>query len=144
MRKDFPTGTVTFLFTDMEGSPRLLQALGPEYRAVLERPQALIRAALSAHGGVEVGTEGDSFFAVFRSASDAVAAAAQAQVALAHEPWPQERAVRVRMGLHSGQGRLGADSYVGMDVHRGARVAAAGHSGQIPGSLAPRALVDRC
>src|SRR5260221_13425751 len=142
MRKDFPTGTVTFLFTDIEGSTRLLQALGEDYRDVLERHQALIRAALSAHGGVEVGTEGDSFFAVFGSTTDAVAAASEAQLALANEPWPSGQAVRVRMGLHTGEGRLGADNYVGMDVHRGARVAAAGHGGQIPLSSPTRALVE--
>jgi predicted ATPase/class 3 adenylate cyclase len=142
MRDDLPTGTVTFLFTDIEGSTRLLQALGAGYREVLERHQALIREALAAHGGIEVGTEGDSFFAVFGSATDAVAAASDAQIALAREPWPQERAVRVRMGLHTGEGRLGADNYVGMDVHRGARVAAAGHGGQILLSSATRALIE--
>jgi predicted ATPase/class 3 adenylate cyclase len=142
VRDDLPTGTVTFLFTDIEGSTRLLQALGADYRDVLERHQALVRAALTAHEGVEVGTEGDSFFAVFRSATDAVAAASEAQLALAREPWPQERAVRVRIGLHTGEGRLGADNYVGMDVHRGARVAAAGHGGQVLVSSATRALVE--
>jgi predicted ATPase/class 3 adenylate cyclase len=142
MRDGLPTGTVTFLFTDIEGSTRLLQALGADYRGVLERHQALVRGALAAHDGVEVGTEGDSFFAVFRSASDGVAAAAEAQLALAREPWPEERSVRVRMGLHTGEGRLGADNYVGMDVHRGARVAAAGHGGQVLLSSATRALVE--
>jgi predicted ATPase/class 3 adenylate cyclase len=142
VREDLPTGTVTFLFTDIEGSTRLLQALGADYRDVLERHQALVRGALRAHEGVEVGTEGDSFFAVFRSATDAVAAASEAQLALAREQWPQERTVRVRMGLHTGEGRLGADNYIGMDVHRGARVAAAGHGGQVLVSSATRALVE--
>jgi predicted ATPase/class 3 adenylate cyclase len=142
VRDDLPTGTITFLFTDIEGSTRLLRALGSGYREVIERHDALVRAALSAHDGVEVGTEGDSFFAVFRSAEDAVAAAAEAQRALAAEPWPQEHDVRVRMGLHTGEGRLGGDNYVGLDVHRAARVAAAGHGGQVVLSSTTRALIE--
>jgi predicted ATPase/class 3 adenylate cyclase len=142
VRDDLPTGTITFLFTDIEGSTRLLQALGAEYRDALERHAAIVRAALSAHDGVEVGTEGDSFFAVFRSAADAVAAAVEAQRALAAEPWPREQDVRVRMGLHTGEGRLGGDSYVGLDVHRAARVGAAGHGGQVLLSSTTRALIE--
>jgi predicted ATPase/class 3 adenylate cyclase len=142
MRDDLPTGTITFLFTDIEGSTRLLQALGAEYRSVLERHDALVRAALSAHDGVEVRTEGDSFFAVFRSAADAVAAAAEAQRALADEPWPQGKDVRIRMGLHTGEGRPGGDNYIGLDVHRAARLAAAGHGGQVLLSSTTRALID--
>ena len=126
-----PTGTVTFLFTDIEGSTRLLESLGDAYTAVLERHHALLREAIAAGEGTEVSTEGDAFFAVFPSASKAVAAVAQAQRALAAEAWPSGVAVRVRMGLHSGEGMLGGDSYVGLDVHRAARVAAAGHGGQV-------------
>jgi predicted ATPase/class 3 adenylate cyclase len=126
-----PTGTVTFLFTDIEGSTRLVESLGDAYRPLLERHHALLREAIAAGGGTEVGTEGDSFFAVFPSAPRAVAAAADAQRALATEPWSSGATIRVRMGLHTGEGTLGGDTYVGLDVHRAARVAAAGHGGQV-------------
>jgi predicted ATPase/class 3 adenylate cyclase len=135
-----PTGTVTFLFTDIEGSTRLLEAAGDGYAPILERHHALLREAITAGDGTEVGTEGDAFFAVFPSAPKAVVAASAAQRALAAEPWPPSVAVRVRMGLHSGEGVLGGDSYVGLDVHRAARVAAAGHGGQVLLSGATQAL----
>ncbi|MGH2573117.1 MAG: ATP-binding protein [Actinomycetota bacterium] len=128
---DLPTGTVTFLFTDIEGSTRMVQALGGRWRAVLEDHQRLLRGAIRDAGGIEVRTEGDSFFAVFRSARAAVTAAADAQRALADHPWPPEERVRVRMGMHTGEGTVGGDSYVGLDVHRAARIAAAGHGGQV-------------
>jgi predicted ATPase/class 3 adenylate cyclase len=137
---NLPTGTVTFLFTDIEGSTRLLETLGDGYVPVLERHHALLREAIATGDGTEVGTEGDAFFAVFPSAPKAVAAASDAQRALAAEPWPPNVAVRVRMGLHSGEGVLGGDSYVGLDVHRAARVAAAGHGGQVLLSGATQAL----
>ena len=137
-----PTGTLTFLFSDIEGSTRLVQALGAAYPAVLERHQALLRAAFDEAGGVEVATEGDSFFVVFRSALAAVGAAAAADRALAAEPWPAEAGgVRVRMGLHSGEAMLGGDNYVGLDVHRAARIGAAAHGGQILISDMTRGLV---
>lgn len=135
-----PTGTLTFLFTDIEGSTRVLESLGDAYRPLLERHHALLRQAIAAGDGTEVSTEGDAFFAVFPSASKAVSAAAQAQRALAAEPWPNGAKVRVRMGLHTGEGILGGDSYVGLDVHRAARVAAAGHGGQVLLSGATQAL----
>ena len=135
-----PTGTLTFLFTDIEGSTRVLETLGEGYRPVLERHHALLREAIMAGEGTEVSTEGDAFFAVFPSAPKAVAAAAQAQRALAAGPWPDGAQVRVRMGLHTGEGTLGGDSYVGLDVHRAARVAAAGHGGQVLLSGATQAL----
>jgi predicted ATPase/class 3 adenylate cyclase len=137
-----PIGTVTFLFTDIEGSTRLLQALGKGYRDVLERQAAIVRQALAEHEGVEVSTEGDAFFAVFRSVTGAVAAAVTAQRALAEEQWPGGHRVRVRMGLHTGEGLLGGDSYVGIDVHRAARIADAGHGGQVLLSATSRALVE--
>lgn len=138
----FPTGTVTFLFSDIEGSTRLVAALGPSYGPLLERHQALLRTAFDSNGGVEIATEGDSFFVVFGSAASAVTAAAAAQRALAAEPWPaQVGAVRVRIGLHTGEGRLGGDNYVGLDLHRAARIAAAAHGGQVLMSDATRALV---
>ena len=136
-----PQGTVTFLFTDIEGSTRLVQELGPRYRDVLERHQALLRDAFAA--GAEVGTEGDSFFVAFASATDAVGAAVAGQRALAQEPWPDGHRVRVRMGLHTGQANLGADGYVGFDVHRAARIAAAGYGGQVLLSESTRSLVSR-
>jgi predicted ATPase/class 3 adenylate cyclase len=143
MRSDLPTGTVTFLFSDVEGSTRLAAALGAVWPAVLERHQALLRAAFTAGGGVEVATEGDSFFVAFPSAARAIAAAVQAQRALAAEPWPPEAGdLRVRMGLHTGEGTLGADNYVGLDVHRAARIAAAAHGGQVVLSGPTRSLVE--
>jgi predicted ATPase/class 3 adenylate cyclase len=128
-----PTGTVAFVFTDIEGSTRLAQTLPDTvWTAVLERHRELIRGAVAAHGGTEVSTEGDGFFLVFPRTSDAVAAVVDAERALAAERWPDGAAVRVRAGIHTGDGRLDADgSYVGADVHRAARVAAAGHGGQV-------------
>jgi predicted ATPase/class 3 adenylate cyclase len=128
-----PTGTVAFVFTDIEGSTRLAQTL-PEDRwtATLARHRELVRSAVAAHDGLEVSTEGDGFFLVFARTSDAVAFTVDAQRALAAEPWPADAEVRVRMGIHTGDGRLDADgTYIGADVHRAARVAAAGHGGQV-------------
>ena len=128
-----PTGTVAFVFTDIEGSTHLAQTLSVErWDAILARHRELIRAAVAAHGGVEVSTEGDGFFLVFARTGDAVAGIVEAQRAIAAEPWPDDAVVRVRMGIHTGDGRLDSDgSYVGPDVHRAARVAAAGHGGQV-------------
>ncbi|HYM83987.1 MAG TPA: adenylate/guanylate cyclase domain-containing protein [Candidatus Dormibacteraeota bacterium] len=138
-----PTGTLTFLFTDIEGSTRLVQALGTDgYGPLLERHRALLRDAFASGGGVEVGTEGDSFFVVFPSASRALAAAIEGQRALAAEPWPAGASIRVRMGLHTGEGRTSGGTYVGSDVHRAARIAAAGHGGQVLLSATTRALVQ--
>src|SRR5689334_13653788 len=143
MRTDLPTGTITFLFSDIEGSTRLAAALGAGWPGVLERHQALLRGPFTAAGGVEVATEGDSFFVVFPSAARAVAAAVDAQRALAVETWPAEVGeLRVRMGLHTGEGTLGADNYVGLDVHRAARIAAAAHGGQVALSGPTRSLVE--
>ncbi|MET1232036.1 MAG: adenylate/guanylate cyclase domain-containing protein, partial [Candidatus Limnocylindrales bacterium] len=140
----YPTGTVTFLFTDIEGSTRLVERLGTTaYTDVLERHQQLMRAALAATGGREIKTEGDSFFVVFRSAPSAVEAAVTAQRALAAEPWPDGVAVSVRMGMHTGEGVVAPDSdYVGLDVHRAARIAGAGHGGQVLVSGTTRALTE--
>src|SRR6266567_659624 len=137
-----PTGTVTFLFTDIEGSTRLVQELGPRFRDVLEAHHEILRRAISAHAGVEVSTEGDAFFAVFASATDAVGAAAAAQRELAAATWPDGVEIRVRMGLHTGNGELGGDNYIGVDVNRAARIAAAGHGGQVLVSEPTRALVE--
>jgi class 3 adenylate cyclase len=137
-----PVGTLTFLFTDIEGSTRLLRALGQRYASVLERHATIVRRALTDHHGIEVSTEGDAFFAVFTSASDGVRAAVAIQRRLAAEDWPEGQSVRVRIGLHTGEGRLGGDSYAGLDVHRAARIAAAAHGGQVILSAATRALVE--
>jgi predicted ATPase/class 3 adenylate cyclase len=139
--RDLPTGTLTFLFTDIEGSTKLLSALGDAYEQVLEAHARIIRTEIAANGGTEVSTEGDAFFAVFPSALGAVRAAAGAQRALASNRWPNGVTVRVRMGLHTGDGRRGGDNYVGMDVHRAARIGAAGHGGQVLLSDATKALV---
>ena len=130
------------MFTDIEGSTRLLQTLGARYGAALERHHQLLRACWRDHAGVEVKTDGDAFFVVFEDPAAAVAAAACAQRSLAAEPWSDGQ-VRVRIGIHTGAGLLGADDYVGLDVHRAARIAAAGHGGQILLSGATRALVER-
>ena len=138
-----PTGTVTFLFTDIEGSTRLLQALGDEWADVLQDQRRLMRAAISENAGIELGTEGDSFFVVFASATDAAQAVVSAQRALAAHTWSGEKTVRVRMGLHTGEGRVVADGYVGLDVHRAARIAASGHGGQVVISESVHALVEK-
>jgi predicted ATPase/class 3 adenylate cyclase len=139
---DRPTGTVTFLFTDIEGSTRLLQQLGDAYAGVLTDHHRLLRSAVAAAGGAEVKTEGDSFFVVFHTATDAVNAAVDAQRALASHDWPSGHDVRVRMGIHTGGVALAGDEYVGLDVHRAARIAAAAHGGQVILSDAVRELVD--
>ena len=136
MASVLPTGVVTLLFTDVEGSTRLLREIGDAYAGALAEHRRLIRAVADAHGGIEVDTQGDAFFIAFAKASDAIAAAAEAQRALAGGP------IRVRMGLHTGEPQLGEEGYVGLDVHRAARIAAAGHGGQVLLSSATRALVD--
>ena len=131
MREELPTGTVTFLFSDIEGSTRLLQRIGAAYADVLEEHADIVRTAINQPGGVEVGTQGDSFFAVFRDPIDAVKAAVAAQRGLAAHPWSHGAPVRVRMGLHTGRGQTGREGYVGLDVHRAARIADAAHGGQV-------------
>ena len=126
-----PTGTVTFLFTDIEGSTRLLQELGDDWAGVLHDQRRLMRSAIAENHGVELGTEGDSFFVVFASATDATQAVVSAQHALAGHAWSGGKTVRVRMGLHTGEARRVGDDYVGLDVHRAARIAACGHGGQV-------------
>jgi ABC-type transport system substrate-binding protein/class 3 adenylate cyclase len=140
-----PTGTVTFLFSDIEGSTKLLQRLGERYGEVLADHQQLLRQAWADHHGREIDTQGDSFFVVFARATDALAAAAQAQRALTQHTWPAGEHVRVRMGLHTGTGTLSHDHshYVGLDVHRAARIAAAGHGGQVLLSQATRDQVAK-
>jgi predicted ATPase/class 3 adenylate cyclase len=137
---ELPTGTVTFLFTDIEGSTRLLQELGERYREVQDRHAEIMRAAFV--NGHEIRTEGDSFFVVFRSPLDAARAAVEAQRTLSSEDWSHGTPLRVRMGMHTGEGVLGGDDYLGIDVNRAARIAAAGHGGQVLLSDASRGLVE--
>jgi predicted ATPase/class 3 adenylate cyclase len=136
MARGLPIGVVTLLFTDVEGSTRLLHELGDDYAEALHEHRRRLRAAFAEHEGVEVDTQGDAFFIAFARASSAVAAAADCQRALAGGP------IRVRMGLHTGEPRLTDEGYVGLDVHKGARIAAAGHGGQVLLSETTRALVD--
>jgi predicted ATPase/class 3 adenylate cyclase len=135
--RELPTGTVTLLFSDIEGSTRLLDELGAEpYAEALAEHRRLMREAFAISGGVEVDTQGDAFFVVFTAAREALAAAAQAQAALGDGP------IRVRIGIHSGEPLLSEEGYVGIDVHRGARVMSAGHGGQVLVSHATYTLVD--
>jgi len=137
VRRDLPSGTVTFLFTDVEGSTGLLHELGAEaYSAALLEHRLILRETLARHGGVEVDTQGDAFFVAFPSASGAVNAAREAQDALRFGP------IHVRMGIHTGSPHLSVEGYVGQDVHKGARIAAVGHGGQVLLSKETRALAD--
>ncbi len=136
-----PSGTVTFLFSDIEGSTKLLERLREQYAVVLEEQRQIMRAAFARWNGRELGTEGDSFFVVFARANDAVCSVMEAQHALATHAWPQGAEVRIRMGLHTGEPIIARTGYIGMDVHRAARVAAAGHGGQVLLSQTTRELV---
>jgi predicted ATPase len=131
---ELPTGTVTFLFTDVEGSTRLLHELGDAYADALGEHRKALRECFGRHGGVEVDTQGDAFFVAFAKASDALAAATEGQVALEAGP------IRVRMGLHTGEPLVTEEGYVGIDVHRAARIAAVGYGGQILVSQSTREL----
>jgi class 3 adenylate cyclase len=136
-----PSGTVTFLFTDIEGSTALLRQLGDGYADVLREERRLVRDALTAAGGQEIDTQGDAFFFSFMRARDAVSGAVSAQRALAEHEWPDGVEVKVRMGLHTGEPSVGDEGYVGLDVVRAARICSAGHGGQILLSETTRALL---
>jgi class 3 adenylate cyclase len=136
-----PGGTVTFVFTDIEGSTKLLQELGDGFAAVSSDHRRLVRDAFNAREGTEIDTQGDSFFFSFPRARDAVAAAVDAQRSLRDHSWPGAAAVRVRMGLHTGEPNLGEEGYLGIDVVRAARISAAGHGGQILLSETTRTLL---
>src|SRR5215469_7594965 len=137
---ELPAGTITMLFSDIEGSTALLRRLGDRYADALSAQRVLLRAAFADCGGQEMGTEGDSFFVVFGSAADAVRCCVAAQRALYGHDWPGGIPVRVRMGLHSGEPVRYEDGYVGLDVHRAARIAAVAHGGQVVLSEATRQL----
>jgi class 3 adenylate cyclase len=140
--RQLPTGTVTLLFTDIEGSTHLLQRLGERYPDVLDECRGVLRAAFHQHHGHEVDTQGDAFFVAFGRAIDAVSAAITAQRALASHSWPEGAALRVRMGLHTGEPSVASEGYVGLDVHRAARIMSAGHGGQVLLSQTTRDLVE--
>jgi predicted ATPase/class 3 adenylate cyclase len=135
------TQTLTFLFTDVEGSTAMLQRLGDAYASVLNDHHRLLRAGLARHEGKEVDTQGDAFFAVFSSARTCAAAAVEIQQALTAHPWPGGEMIRVRMGIHSGEATESAVGLVGLDIHRAARVAAVAHGGQVVVSAAAAALL---
>jgi class 3 adenylate cyclase len=138
---ELPRGTVTFVFTDIEGSTDLLKRLGEEYSAVLSAHRRIVREAFGRSDGIEIDTQGDAFFFVFPRARDAVAAAVEVQRAHAAEPWPGEADVRVRMGLHTGEPSVHEEGYVGLDVVRAARICTVGRGGQILLSETTRALL---
>jgi DNA-binding NarL/FixJ family response regulator/class 3 adenylate cyclase len=125
------TGTVTFLFSDVEGSTRLVQSVGPAYPAIIADVRRLLRAEIAEHAGIEVDATGDELSAVFEEAHPALRAALAGQARIRDHQWPEEAAVRVRMGLHTGVPQLGEEGYTGLDVIRASRIAAAGHGGQI-------------
>ena len=139
--RQLPTGTVTLLFTDIEGSTRLLQQLGERYASVLKRCRHLLRMAFQQGNGYEVDTQGDAFFVVFERATDAIAAAITAQRALFSARWPEETHVRVRMGMHTGEPQPAEEGYIGLDVHCAARIMSAAHGGQVLLSQATHDLV---
>jgi YVTN family beta-propeller protein len=140
-RAELPRGTVTFLFTDIEGSTRLVKQLRDQYADLLAEHQRILRKAFDAHGGREIDTQGDSFFVAFPRAKDAVSAAVDAQRAVAEQTWPQGAELRVRMGVHTGEPIVGEERYVGLGVHRAARICAAGHGGQLLVSQTTRELL---
>jgi predicted ATPase/class 3 adenylate cyclase len=137
-----PSGTVTLLFSDIEGSTRLLQRTGDAYADLLAEHHRLLRGACEQHHGFVVDGEGDALFVAFASAAEAALAAAEGQQMLAQHPWPDENEVRVRIGLHTGEPRAIDGRYVGLDVHQAARVMAAGHGGQVVLSESTRTLLD--
>ncbi len=139
--RTLPEGTVTVLFSDIEGSTSLVSALGAHWAETLSTQRSLLRAAWERHRGSEMGTEGDSFFVVFGSAHDAVLAAIDGQRALQERQWPLDARIRVRMGLHTGEPQRHEEGYIGLDVHRGARISGTAHGGQVVLSAATAQLV---
>ena len=139
----FPSGTVHLLFSDIGGSTHLAQRLGEKYVQVLERHQHILRETFIKWNGHEVSTPGDSFFAVFSRATDAISAAVEAQYALAKETWAEDVRLQVRLGIHTGEPMLVNRDYVGVDVHRAARICAAAYPGQVLLSNETRVMVER-
>ncbi len=140
--RELPVGTVTFVFTDVEGSTRLLKRLGTQYAGVLSRHRELVRIALEQNRGLEMDTQGEGFFLAFGRAKDAVAATVAIQRAHDDETWPEGADVRVRIGMHTSEPELSNDRYIGLGVHRAARICAVGHGGQVLASRSTAGLVD--
>jgi class 3 adenylate cyclase len=136
-----PAGTVTFVFSDIEGSTALLKRLGDRYAELIADHRRLVRDAFGRHEGVEIDMQGDSFFFAFARARDAVAAAVEAQRAHAEHEWPDDERVRIRMGLHTGEPAVGDEGYLGVDVVRAARLCATGQGGHVLLSEATRSLL---
>ena len=136
-----PSGTVTFVFSDIEGSTALLKRLGERYAELIAEHRRIVREAFGSHGGVEIDMQGDSFFFAFARARDAATAAVEVQRAHAEQAWPEGESVRVRMGLHTGEPAVGAEGYLGVDVVRTARLCATGQGGHVLLSEATRALI---
>lgn len=136
-----PSGTVTFVFSDVEGSTGLLKRLGERYGELIAEHRRMVRESFSVHGGVEIDVQGDAFFFAFARARDAVGAAVAAQRAHAEHAWPDGENVRVRMGLHTGEPAVGEEGYLGLDVVRGARLCSAGQGGRILLSETTRSLL---
>ena len=138
---NLPSGTVTFVFSDIEGSTGLLKRLGERYAELLAEHRRIVRETFLRHGGVEIDTQGDAFFFAFARARDAVAGAAEAQLEHVEHEWPDGEDVRVRMGLHTGEPAVGEEGYLGVDVVRAARLSATGKGGQVLLSETTRALL---
>jgi DNA-binding NarL/FixJ family response regulator/class 3 adenylate cyclase len=139
---ELPTGTVTFLFSDVEGSTELLRTLRDGYADVMADHERLLRSAFEDAGGHEINTQGDSFFVAFRKPKDAVGAALEAQRAIGSHEWPEGAEMRVRIGIHTGEATVAGDRYVGLGVHRAARICAAAHGGQVLISQTTQALLE--
>jgi DNA-binding NarL/FixJ family response regulator/class 3 adenylate cyclase len=139
---ELPTGTVTFLFSDVEGSTELLRTLRDGYADVMADHERLLRSAFEVAGGHEINTQGDSFFVAFRKPKDAVGAALEAQRAIGSHEWPEGAEMRVRIGIHTGEATVAGDRYVGLGVHRAARICAAAHGGQVLISQTTQALLE--
>src|SRR6478752_7076900 len=137
---ELPQGMVAYLMSDIEGSTRLVRDLGPAFPELLGDHFRLLGDAVSSNGGTLVSSEGDSIFAVFPSVRQAVLAAVGGQRSLAAHPWPNGATVRVRMGIHAGEAVFGVTDYTGLEVHRTARIMAAGHGGQVLVSASARSL----
>jgi YVTN family beta-propeller protein len=139
---ELPRGTVTFLFTDIAGSTRILRQLGEGYAAALAEHHRILRKAVEEQGGREIDNQGDSFLFAFERAHAALGAAVLAQRALSEYSWPDDAEVRVRMGIHTGEPIVGKERYIGLGVHRAARIGAVAHGGQVLVSTATRELVE--
>ena len=138
---ELPQGTVTFAFTDIEGSTSLLKRLGADYAVVLSTHRRLAREAFAASSGVEIDTQGDAFFAAFARARDAVEAVTRIQQVHAEQAWPAESTVRIRIGLHTGEPTLSDEGYLGLDVVRAARLCGGARGGQVLLSQTTKSLV---